>query len=91
MLADALQKGEKEEPGVHYKVDEKQKSVLMTEEGYEVAEEVLGVSVPSRLSNLFSWIIQVRDGAGYMTLSGAAFAKILFILPILVSLHSHRT
>ena len=43
MLADALQKGEKEEPGVHYKVDEKQKSVLMTDEGYEEAEEALGV------------------------------------------------
>lgn len=44
MLADALQKGEKEEPGVHYKVDEKQKSVLMTDEGYEECEEALGVS-----------------------------------------------
>ncbi len=44
MLADALQKGEKEEPGVHYRVDEKQKSVLMTDEGYEECEEALGVS-----------------------------------------------
>lgn len=44
LLADALQKGEKEEPGVHYRVDEKQKSVLMTDEGYEEAEEALGVS-----------------------------------------------
>ena len=43
MLADALQKGEKEEPGIHYRVDEKQKSVLMTDEGYEEAEEALGV------------------------------------------------
>ena len=37
-LAEALSKE------VHYTVDEKQKSVLMTEEGYEGAEEVLGVS-----------------------------------------------
>lgn len=28
---------------VHYTVDEKQKSVLMTEQGYEAAEEILGV------------------------------------------------
>lgn len=43
-LADALQRGDDEQPGVHYKVDEKQKSVLLTEEGYEAAEDVLGVS-----------------------------------------------
>ena len=36
-LAEALSKE------FHYTVDEKQKSVLMTEEGYEGAEEVLGV------------------------------------------------
>jgi len=48
-LAGALVKGEKETEGVHYKVDEKQKSVLMTEEGYEAAENCLGVShTPSR-------------------------------------------
>ena len=29
---------------VHYTVDEKQKSVLLTEEGFEAAEEILGVS-----------------------------------------------
>ena len=28
----------------HYKVDEKQKSVLLTEEGYEAAEELLQVT-----------------------------------------------
>jgi hypothetical protein len=43
-LAAALVKGEKETEGVHYKIDEKQKSVLMTEEGYEAAENCLGVS-----------------------------------------------
>lgn len=36
-LADALVKDE------HYTVDEKQKSVLMTEDGYEAAEDVLEV------------------------------------------------
>ena len=45
-LAAALQRGEEGEPGVHYKVDEKQKSILLTEEGYEAAEDVLGVSAP---------------------------------------------
>ena len=45
-LAAALQRGEEGEPGVHYKVDEKQKSILLTEEGYEAAEDVLGVSPP---------------------------------------------
>lgn len=49
LLADALQKGEKEEPGVHYRVDEKQKSVLMTDEGYEEAEEALGVRISAVL------------------------------------------
>lgn len=43
-LASALVKGEKETEGVHYKIDEKQKSVLMTEEGYEASENCLGVS-----------------------------------------------
>ncbi len=43
-LASALVKGEKETEGVHYRVDEKQRSVLMTEEGYEAAENCLGVS-----------------------------------------------
>lgn len=43
-LAAALVKGEKETEGVHYKIDEKQKSVLMTEEGYEAAENCLGVA-----------------------------------------------
>ena len=37
-LAEALSRD------VHYTVDEKQKSVLITDEGYEAAEEVLGVS-----------------------------------------------
>jgi len=37
-LADAMVRD------LHYKVDEKQKSVLMTEEGYEVAEDVLQVT-----------------------------------------------
>ena len=37
-LADALVREE------HYTVDEKQKSVLMTEDGYEAAEDVLEVS-----------------------------------------------
>ena len=36
-LASALQKGE------HYTVDEKQRSILITEEGYEAAEDVLQV------------------------------------------------
>ena len=36
-LAAALEKG------FHYTVDEKQKSVLLTEEGYEAAEDVLEV------------------------------------------------
>ncbi len=36
-VADALSKG------VHYTVDEKQKSVLLTEEGYEAVEDVLQV------------------------------------------------
>ena len=36
-LAEVLQ------PGEHYTVDEKQKSVLMTEDGYEAAEDVLEV------------------------------------------------
>lgn len=36
-VADAFQKG------VHYKVDEKQRSVVLTEEGYEAAEELLQV------------------------------------------------
>ena len=49
LLADALQRGDKEVPGIHYKVDEKQKSILMTEEGYEEAEACLGVShLPER-------------------------------------------
>lgn len=43
-LAEALSKE------VHYTVDEKQKSVLITEEGYEGAEEVLGVSHPADAS-----------------------------------------
>lgn len=29
---------------VHYTVDEKQKNVLLTEEGYEVAEDILEVT-----------------------------------------------
>ncbi len=36
-LADAM------EAGLHYTVDEKQKSILITEEGYEAAEDVLEV------------------------------------------------
>lgn len=39
-LADALVRDE------HYTVDEKQKSVLMTEDGYEAAEDVLEVALP---------------------------------------------
>ena len=38
-LAEVLQ------PGEHYTVDEKQKSVLMTEDGYEAAEDVLEVQI----------------------------------------------
>ena len=34
-LASALQKG------FHYTVDEKQRSILLTEDGYEAAEDVL--------------------------------------------------
>ncbi len=30
-------------PKTHYTVDEKQKSILITDEGYEAAEDVLGV------------------------------------------------
>ena len=30
----------------HYTVDEKQKNVLLTEDGYEAAEQVLNVSAP---------------------------------------------
>ena len=37
-LADAMEKG------LHYTVDEKQKSILLTEDGYETAEDILGVS-----------------------------------------------
>lgn len=51
-LADALQRGEDEGPGIHYKVDEKQKSVLLTEEGYEAAEDVLGVSHKSGIAEM---------------------------------------
>jgi preprotein translocase subunit SecA len=36
-IADAFEKD------FHYKVDEKQKSILLSEEGYEAAEELLGV------------------------------------------------
>ena len=43
-LAEALSKE------VHCTVDEKQNSVLITEEGYEGAEEVLGVSHPADAS-----------------------------------------
>lgn len=32
------------EKGMHYTVDEKQKSILITEDGYEAAEDVLEVS-----------------------------------------------
>ena len=44
-LADALQREH------HYTVDEKQKSVLLTEEGYEDAEDVLEVWVASRVQS----------------------------------------
>mmetsp|Transcript_27169 Transcript_27169/g.45446 ORF Transcript_27169/g.45446 Transcript_27169/m.45446 type:complete len:1029 (-) Transcript_27169:324-3410(-) len=37
-IADAMS------PEVHYKVDEKQKSILLNEEGYEVAEDILQVT-----------------------------------------------
>lgn len=44
-LADALQREH------HYTVDEKQKSVLLTEEGYEDAEDVLEVWVTFGVSS----------------------------------------
>ena len=34
------------EKGLHYTVDEKQKSILITEDGYEAAEDVLEVGPP---------------------------------------------
>ena len=40
-LADALERD------FHYTVDEKQKSILITEEGYEAAEDVLQVAFPT--------------------------------------------
>lgn len=35
-------------PKTHYTVDEKQKSILITDDGYEAAEDVLGVARPPR-------------------------------------------
>ena len=50
-LADAM------EAGLHYTVDEKQKSILITEEGYEAAEDVLEVCNCTFvfLSTLYLW------------------------------------
>ena len=37
------------EKGLHYNVDEKQKSILITEDGYEAAEDVLEVCQQSKV------------------------------------------
>ena len=39
------------EKGLHYTVDEKQKAILITEDGYEAAEDVLQVCFATHCSN----------------------------------------
>ena len=46
------------ERDLHYTVDEKQKSVLITEEGYEAAEDVLQVCAAQRSS----WCMPLPQG-----------------------------
>lgn len=71
------------EKGLHYTVDEKQKSILITEDGYEAAEDVLEVSLaapsasarpsctlPLREHRLSAWVLLSSPAEQMLTCCG---------------------